>query len=248
VELAGDDARDVQQVLDDLRLGAGIALHRLQGPDALLLGQAPGAQQLEPAEHRRERRAQLVGHGGEEVILEPVGLLGRRVGRLHAPQQLQALLRGALLLVDVGTGAHPLQDAAVRGACGLGPGEEPPPHPIPGPAEPELGLEGLAGGPRPIPVLEETRQVLRVRHARPAVPERPLHREAGVLEPGPVDVLAGAVRPGHPGKVGKGVGQQLELPHLLGRACSACLRAEMSCTTSAAPTMRPSAKMGALEQ
>jgi hypothetical protein len=72
----GDDARDVQQIIDDLRLGPGAALHRLQGPRLLVRGQRGGAQDAGPPEDGRERGAQLVRDGGEELVLGAVGLLG----------------------------------------------------------------------------------------------------------------------------------------------------------------------------
>ena len=47
----------------------------------------PAAQQLGPAEDRVERRAQLVREGGQELVLEPVGLLGLGPRRLLAHQR-----------------------------------------------------------------------------------------------------------------------------------------------------------------
>ncbi len=61
----------------------------------------PGAQHLGPAEHGVERRAQLVGEGGEELVLDAVGLLGLLARRLLAHQQARPLLLGPLAHVDL---------------------------------------------------------------------------------------------------------------------------------------------------
>jgi hypothetical protein len=80
--LAGDDARDIEEVLDQPDLGRGVALdgvERALGPSRLERGrpQDPG-----PAVHRVERGAELVGEQGEELVLGAVGRLCFRARRL----------------------------------------------------------------------------------------------------------------------------------------------------------------------
>ena len=65
---------------------------------AWLLVQLPGPQHFRPAEHRVERRPQLMGDGGDELVLQPVGahqLTGRDTQILFHP----------FALGDVGEGA-----------------------------------------------------------------------------------------------------------------------------------------------
>jgi hypothetical protein len=86
--LAGDDARDIEEVLDQPDLGRGVALdgvERALGPSRLERGrpQDPG-----PAVHRVERGAELVGEQGEELVLGAVGRLCFRARRLRARHRL----------------------------------------------------------------------------------------------------------------------------------------------------------------
>ena len=73
-QLAGDDARDVQQVVDELGLQLRVAVDHLQR--ALGGGgvERPALQHAHPAEHCRERCAQLVRERGEELVLGAVGV------------------------------------------------------------------------------------------------------------------------------------------------------------------------------
>ena len=84
-ELAGDDARDVEQIFDHPALRCGVPLDRLERSRRPLGREDARAQHLRPAEHGVDRRPQLVGHGGEELVLRPVRLLRLR-------QQFGALL------------------------------------------------------------------------------------------------------------------------------------------------------------
>ena len=71
----------------------------LDGREALLqvLGvDLAGAEDLGPAEDGVERGAQLVGEGGEELVLHAVGRLGLGPGRLGGGEQPLALLLGPL--------------------------------------------------------------------------------------------------------------------------------------------------------
>ena len=73
MELAGDDARDVEEIFDERGLGARVALDALVRPRGRggVGGRDP--QDLNPAEDGVERRAQLVRERGQELVLEPAG-------------------------------------------------------------------------------------------------------------------------------------------------------------------------------
>ena len=74
-ELARDDTRVVEQVLDQPRLRLGAAL---DGRPAALPGglvEALGAQDVHPSHHGAERPPQLVRQRRHELVLDPIGLL-----------------------------------------------------------------------------------------------------------------------------------------------------------------------------
>ena len=71
------DARDVEQVLDELRLRLRVALDGLEAARRACSASSPSrAQHRGPSEDRVERRAELVRERREELVLQPVGLLG----------------------------------------------------------------------------------------------------------------------------------------------------------------------------
>ena len=73
LQLAGDDARDVEHVLDQARLGPRVPLEaRERALDDLRVPRRH-AQNLQPAEDGVERRAQLVRERREELVLLAVG-------------------------------------------------------------------------------------------------------------------------------------------------------------------------------
>ena len=74
-QLARDDARDVQQILDEPRLERRIALDDVERTHLGRLVEATGAEKASPDEDRAERRPQLVRERGEEVVLEAVRVL-----------------------------------------------------------------------------------------------------------------------------------------------------------------------------
>ena len=75
-QLAGDDARHVEQVVDQPRLGLGVALDASPGRARCApRRRMPRFEQLGPAEDRVERRAQLVRERGQEVVLGAVRVL-----------------------------------------------------------------------------------------------------------------------------------------------------------------------------
>ncbi len=89
--LALDDARDVQQILDELGLCLGIALNNRQTTSngvfveatRMLRGKAI-AENFCPAHHGIERRAEFVGQHREKLILHAVGGFRFLTGNLFA--------------------------------------------------------------------------------------------------------------------------------------------------------------------
>jgi len=71
-QLAGDRARDVEQVLDDPRLQSRAALDRFQGTAGRRGVGVALAQERRPGEDRREGGTQLVREDGEELVLGAV--------------------------------------------------------------------------------------------------------------------------------------------------------------------------------
>ena len=113
-QLAGHDAADVQQILDELGLGARVALDGLERALAPSpAAGAPRAQHLHPAQDGRERRAQLVADAWRGT--RPSGGWSRsrlRARRLLAREQPRALGLGPLLLGDVAADGGEPADAA----------------------------------------------------------------------------------------------------------------------------------------
>jgi hypothetical protein len=83
--LTGDGARDIEQVVHQLRLRLGVALDGFDCPALLILANLSSHEHAGPSVDRGQRRAQLVRHGHQEFVLHPVG-------QLLAPQELGALL------------------------------------------------------------------------------------------------------------------------------------------------------------
>ena len=71
LEPAGQRLRHVQQIGRQLRLQPDVALDRLQPARLRRRVELAGPNQVEPAEHRVERRPQLVRDGSEELVLHP---------------------------------------------------------------------------------------------------------------------------------------------------------------------------------
>ena len=95
-EPARDDARYVEEIVDDLSLGHGAALDRLEGAGAVVRGELSVAEQLGPPEDGVERRAQLVRHRRQELVFQAVGGLSMESRHLGFPPRL--LLAGEDLL------------------------------------------------------------------------------------------------------------------------------------------------------
>ena len=84
-DLAGDDPRDVEDVLDNLGQPRRVAFERLETAGRLLAGENAAAQQPRVADDRIQRRAQLVREHGEEFVLDPIGFL-----RVHEQPRILA--------------------------------------------------------------------------------------------------------------------------------------------------------------
>ena len=112
-QLAGDDARHVEDVFDQLRLRARVAFDGVQRLLLLLGRQRPRPQHARPADHRVQRRAQLVRQRRQELVLRAVGRLGGLARVALGDRQLRVRVLGALEIFDVGGGADPAGDDAV---------------------------------------------------------------------------------------------------------------------------------------
>ena len=112
-QLAGDDARHVEDVFDQLRLRARVAFDGVQRLLFLLGRQRARPQHARPADHRVERRAQLVRQRREELVLRPVGRLGGLARVPLGDRELGVGILGALEIFDVGGGTDPAGDDAV---------------------------------------------------------------------------------------------------------------------------------------
>ena len=79
-QFAGDDAGDIEQVVDELALALGAALDRRQAMLHFLRFDPSAHEQLRPAEDCIERRAKLVADGREKLVLQPARGLGVFLG------------------------------------------------------------------------------------------------------------------------------------------------------------------------
>src|SRR5262249_47086433 len=100
-EIAGADGRDIEQVVNQFFLRAGVALASLQGALLAFYVEALPPDERDPTEHGGQRRTQLVRDGGEKFIFQAVGLFGFRLRRLRSQQALGAFLLGSLAVRDL---------------------------------------------------------------------------------------------------------------------------------------------------
>ena len=115
VQLAGDDPRDVQDVVDEARLQARASGNRTDSLGEQGIPWCHFRQQARPSEDRGHRRPELVRERHQKLVLGAVGLLRRLVRRFGAPlgvlceHELLALLehREPSLF-----GKHPFGDVA----------------------------------------------------------------------------------------------------------------------------------------
>ena len=121
IELARDDSRDVEDVLDELRLQLAVAGDDVDGVTHPLGRHIARLQHLHPAENRVQRRAQLVRERREEFVLQAARLFGGGEARelrflawrddhAHAGQAH----RPAMLVFDAPLAFDPLDRAVGR--------------------------------------------------------------------------------------------------------------------------------------
>src|SRR5688572_6865227 len=87
VEIAGDQTRGVEQIVDELRLRTSIAIDRVERVSLFFISEVAGAEDLSPTEYRVERCAKLVRNSREKFVLQTARLLGLLTKRLFAHQQ-----------------------------------------------------------------------------------------------------------------------------------------------------------------
>ena len=110
-DLAVRDARHVQQIVQQQRHGAGLALEHAVQPRRIARRDVGRAQRLHGGADGRQRAPQLMRQRGHKLVFAAVGVLQRG---------LQPLDR-----IDVGAGAKPAQHLALRVTMGHGPGQVP---------------------------------------------------------------------------------------------------------------------------
>ena len=90
-ELAGDGPREIEQVLDEPGLQSRVALDALECPLGLRRAHPTGAEQRDPAQHRRERGPELVREHGQELVLGAIGVFGLRPRVALALRQVRTI-------------------------------------------------------------------------------------------------------------------------------------------------------------
>ena len=100
-QLAAENGRDVEEILDQARLLLGVARDRVDGAVDHVGVPPRGAEHVGPAQDGVQGGPELVGQGRQEVVLRTVGSLGVRPGPLRARQELLALLFDPPPLGDV---------------------------------------------------------------------------------------------------------------------------------------------------
>jgi hypothetical protein len=187
LELADVGLRVVEDVVDDLqqRLAAGADG---AGEVALVLRHRRVQQQRGHADHRIERRADLVAHVGQEQALGARRGLGLRLGALQRQRLVVAL-------GHVGHGAEVAADRAVGLAALDGAAHHPGLGAV-GPQEAVAQVERRMALDAGQPGLLHARAVAGVHGAHPAAAQRLGRRHAGHRAPAFVDVDAQAVRIG----------------------------------------------------
>ena len=115
IELAADDARGIEQIIDEPGLMVDVALDRLgRAPDQCRIVLARTRQDLAPALQRIERRTQLVRDDGEKLVLRAIGPLGFAAQAVLGHQQAFELLLRFFELGDVPRHADDTEDLPLR--------------------------------------------------------------------------------------------------------------------------------------
>ena len=121
-EAPGLDLLHVEEVVDERRQALRLAVDRLQVAPARVLVEVVVHQQLREAEHARERCAQLVRDGGDELGLEPRGLAlgGDLADHDDAADQLAGgVVHGARVALEGAADIGELE-VVLRRAVGIG--------------------------------------------------------------------------------------------------------------------------------
>ncbi len=84
-QLARHDSRNIEEILDQLRLRPGVALDGLERPLPNRRGHRADAQHVGPSEHGVERRPQLVREARQKLVLDAMRL-GQILGELPEPR------------------------------------------------------------------------------------------------------------------------------------------------------------------
>ena len=100
MELAADDARDVEEVFDEPRLRAGVAIDAFERPRVCSGAGRAVSEDLQPAEDRVQRRAQFVRQRREEFVLQAARPAQLVVGGRQPPVAPLDLLDHAVERVD----------------------------------------------------------------------------------------------------------------------------------------------------
>src|SRR6185437_15559107 len=109
-----DDAAHVEKIADDLRLGARIALDRLQPTRVVGAVPTDTAQQGRPSQNCVQRRPQLMGQGSEELVLHTAQALSLGAGRALGTQQLIPVELRLSIFGDIDAGADISGEASAR--------------------------------------------------------------------------------------------------------------------------------------
>ncbi len=117
---AADDARHVEEILDELRLHARVAVDDLERLGLSGRVERAELEHRDPAEDGVERRAQLVRHRRHELVLGPAERFGRAPGGLLALERGRALALGVALRRRVAKHHHDAEERAVGGLDGGG--------------------------------------------------------------------------------------------------------------------------------
>ena len=149
-DLPGRDVADVEQVGDDLRLRARVPLDDLEAAREHV-GARRAPQHLRPPEDGVERRAQLVGERGDELVALAHRVLDLRARRALRREQRVARLGEPALLVDVGAGAEPARDLAAVAPDGQRAPHEPAIRAVAAAPHAVLDVVRLAGRERSLP-------------------------------------------------------------------------------------------------
>ena len=200
-QLAGDDARDVEDVGDELALGARVAVDGLDGAQGGGGVELARAEHVRPAHHGVEGRAQLVGQGGQELVLGPVR-------RLRVAQEALALLLPELAFRDVDGRAHVGHERPVGGVVGHAQVVHPPVLAVEA-AQAVLELERAPPVHGAEVAAETALEVVGMDAVRPSVLALGRERLPGEREPVPVEVrprAVGARRPQPDGRVVEQIG------------------------------------------